>query len=265
MTDEAHAEEASKELNVVIEETPTEAPVEEAPAVEETPVAEDTEMADQLAAMQQRLDEQAALYDDLKSQTTMPEIKSVQDMVQHDPVVPVEEAVNFGDIYSDPEGFQKNLVDYMAEREAKVAEQAVERVLGSDRLQALEMSHWNNEHDRSVDKAKASFGDRFEYSQEIVAFQQKLPGLSVQDAHRLRDYDKLLAEVQNKKEANAERASTQSASEAAPTRLVQNKADGRVEVKLSPLEKAAADKYFGGDYQKYARGKLRQQSGGVME
>jgi len=258
MTDEAHAEEASKELNVLIEE---QAPVEEAPVAE----PEVNPLQAELDAANQKLADQTSLYEDLKSQTSMPEEMNLSELIAEPEVSPEpQNELDFGDIYQDPEGFQKNLQSYLRSHDDDVAQKAVEKVMTSAEMVALQNSHWGNEHNRALDKSKEVFGERFNYDQEIVAMQQKLAGLSVQDAHRIRDYDKLLKEVQQNEAASAERANTAPSTTASPTRMVADTDEGKVTVKLTAGQKLAADKYMGGDYQRYAKSLHRQQTGGEM-
>jgi len=267
MTDEQHAEEASKGLNVVLEEASAEPETkvetqETTPEVETAPTQEEenTTLQETIKSMQKEIADNKEYVAELKDQAGVQDQYSVSDLVELDTALTPEvnsEDLNFGDIYEDPAAFQKNLQSYLKGHDKDVAEAAVEKVLNSDRIKALENTTYTREHERALEKSQKTFGDRFEYSDKHVAMQRKLPGLAVEDAHRLEDYDRLLAEVNQVKEEKAERANTQSIPSSS-TRMVANTDDGKITVKLSAGEKAAADKYFNGDYAKYARGKHRQ-------
>ncbi len=61
-----------------------------------------------------------------------------------------------------------------------------------------------------------------------------------------------------------ERANTQQPATGGATRMVAKTDDGTVTVKLTQGEKRMAEKFFGGDYAKYAKSKRRHAEGGVI-
>lgn len=251
---EQHAEEASKEINVVLEDTSAE--TQEEVQVEETQT-EEAQVAE-VNPLQAELDAANARNQELESAANAPDNYNVQELVAQAPAPTPEEAgMDFGDLYADPEGYAKKMETYLKDRDASVTKAAVEGVMNSERMQALEMSHWNSEHEKSVKKAETSFGERFSYGDQHIKAQRQLPGLSIDDAHRVMDYDKLLQEHQNLLSGQKERANVATTA-SAPTRMVADSSDGKITVKLSAEDRAAADKWSGGDYERYARGKYRQ-------
>lgn len=279
MEEPNHAEEASKEINVEFEEAPVqdEAPqtVDEAAPVEAPP--EETsqqDLMDTIAAMQAKID---ANEQQLRDSADMPEQRSVQDMISAEvaPEPVASDTPDFGDPY-DTETYNKNMQAYLAQRDEQVKEDVINQVLGSDRLQALEMNVWTREHERNVERASSTFGDRFNYDekgQDYIAAQQKLPGLSVDDAHRVLDYDRLLQEHNQLAEGQKERANVQQPNSTGASRLVAKTDDGTKTVKLTAGEKNAGLKYFSMMHpnlsekeiiQKYAAAKLRQREGGYI-
>lgn len=257
------AAEASKEINVVFEEPTVEPEVvqEETPVVTEEPVAEEV---DEIAVLKKELEESKSAYSDLKGQTNLPEAPQSLAEQYTPPVQPQIEEVDyskldFGDPISDPEGFNKNLMAHMQEREAAVIKQTQDAVFDSDRMRSLEQSHWTREHELAVEKANNKFGEAFDYSVQgtkLSAMQQKLPGLAIEDAHRVNDYDRVFNELKNLKEGEMERKNTQTPPAAAPTRMLDTNTG--TTVKLTAAEKAVCDK-LGTPYEKYAKGKLRAQ------
>ena len=269
MADEAHAEEAAKELNVVLDEgNEQEVPSPEvAPEVEAVPEVSETDtLRQEIEAMKAKQAETDTLYQDLKDQSAYPEQRGLNDLIDNEQaatVIPTEE-LDFGDIYADPEGYQKNMKDYLRNHDKAVTDQAVKAVMSDPSMQALQVSHWNREAEIQIGKADKAYGDRFAYNEKHVSMQQKLPGLAIEDSHRIEDYDRLLEEHKALVEGNKERANVAPTGSASPTRLVANTDEGKITVKLSSGEKLAADKYMGGDYQKYAAAKHRQATGGEI-
>jgi len=261
--EETHTEEAVKEINITFEEpTDAEAPQEEAPTEAEVQVEpeaevqeapEEAKLLDTVKAMQDEID-------NLKqSQAPAPVAQPIVEDVVEDP------GFDIGDPYQD--NFKEKMEKYLTDRETKAAKKALEDVFGSARMQNLEMSHYSREHEISVAQSKENFGDRFDYKengQDLMATQQKYTGLDVGSAHKLNDYDKLLNDYQLLKSGKAERANTQTPVVSGATRLVKKTDDGTVSITLTANQKAAADKYFGGDYQKMARAVDRQNNGGYI-
>ena len=96
MADEAHAEEAAKELNVVLDEGNEQ----EVPSPEATPevepvveVSETDTLRQEIEAMKAKQAETDTLYQDLKDQTAYPEQRGLNDLVdteQAATVIPTE-------------------------------------------------------------------------------------------------------------------------------------------------------------------------------
>ena len=162
---------------------------------------------------------------------------------------------DFGDMY-DEENYKKNVANYITEQ-AKLSQ---EQVFSDPKFKALENTLYMREHERAVEAATAQFGETFNYEKNgsaILGAQQKLPGLTIADAHRALDYDRLMEENRKLREGSAARASTKApTSNGAATRFVDN-TDSKNTVTLTAVQKAAADKYMNGDYAKYASGLAR--------
>jgi hypothetical protein len=258
-----HVEEATQELEVVVEgeepevvveEQPTEEVIQPTEEVKEEPTPEPAPVSNpEIEALKAEINE-------LKYQR---ELASQLETTPTDPDMP-----DFGDIYTDPEGYQNRMIKWVQEQKEEAAKEAEEKFVNSERFKALETSHWEDQYQRSVDKAKTAYEDRLDFDAQgknLIEIQRQHPGTSVADAHKLADYDKLLEDFRRLKEGQRERANTQQPDSGGATRMVQKEDDGMTKISLNAKEKATAMKFFGhlGEkeaLQKYARGKDRQQN-----
>lgn len=234
--------EAAPVEEVVIEEA---APVEEeVPVVEEAPAPQ---VAD-YSAMEQRINDMQA---ELDSRNAAPQYREqVQEIMDE----PIANAESFGDVFADPEAYAKNVQLYVADQAKKSEDSMMAKFMDSPQMQAMQNTVYTAAHDRAVAAAEDTFGDSFDYknqSVDILNVQQKLPGLALDDAFRITDYNRLQEENRQMKEGTAQRQNIGTTPTNTATRVVAKKDGNSITMKVTAQDKEAANRFNGGDLKGY--------------
>ncbi len=225
--------------------------VEEAPKEAEA-VAEPVKSTE-MEAMEKQMSDMKAEMESMRNQD---QPQDLADVFNYNPE-PVQEAApevvpEFGDMYADPEGYQKRQKDYYEGKIAQSAVDAKQAMLDSPEFQAISNTVYTAAHDKAVEAAQAKFGEGFDYAKEATAIlgaQQKLPGLTIADAHRVMHFDQVMEENRQLKEGAAQRQDVGGSAPQGGTRFVDKK-DTSIKVKVLDSDKAAAARYYGGDIKK---------------
>ena len=257
---EAHVEEATQSLQtddeVIIQlggNGDAEAPIPE--EVLPDPVVVPEEAPKELEAMEKKMADLEKQLQDLAPQTDpFAFVDTPQPEVVVEPGTP-----DFGDIYADPDGYNKNVQNYIKEQAEQAREEAKKSVLESDEFKAMSNTVYSAAHDRQVTAAENEF-EGFNYkdnSAAILQVQQLHPGLTIQDAHRMLDYNRQAEELRQMKEGQDQRQNAGATPTTNGARFVEKTDNNTIKVKATATDKERAAKFYGGDVKASVEARLR--------